>query len=134
MTRRSQPSRLPLAHASRPVDDGAILARGPRQVVAASTVLTIAGHSAGLLAEAHGCRWLESRGESPAAASAATIFFVIMGRSPDGWTQWHGVAPELLVALCVGRLGQHWAAEARVGQRRCECGVKTAVLTQQMFE
>ena len=58
------------------VDDGAILARGPRQVVAASTVLIIAGHCAGLLAEAHGRRWLESRGESSAAASAATIFFL----------------------------------------------------------
>ena len=110
------------------VDDGAILARGPRQVVAASIVLIIAGHCAGLLAEAHGCRWLESRGESSAAAAAAACFPVVMGTSQDGWTQWHGVAPELMEALLVGRLGQHWAAETRTGQRRCACGVKTAVL------
>ena len=50
------------------------------------------------------------------------------GRSQDGWAQWHGVAPELLVALFVGVLGQGWATETRVAQRRCVCGVKTAPL------
>ena len=36
------------------VDDGAMLARGPRQVVVASMVLVTVGHCVGLLAEAHG--------------------------------------------------------------------------------
>ena len=110
------------------VDDGAILARGPRQVVAASIVLIIAGHCAGLLAEAHGCRWPESWGGIDAAGPAAAILPVTFGRNQDGWTQWHGVAPELLLALFGGLFGPGWAAETRIGQRRCTCEVKTAEL------
>ena len=56
------------------VDDGAILARGPVQVVAASIVLIIAGHCAGLLAEAHCCCWLESFGEVLASGPIASFF------------------------------------------------------------
>ena len=43
------------------VDDMEALACGPRQSIAVATVILVAGHCAGLLAESHACRWLETR-------------------------------------------------------------------------
>ena len=90
--------------------------------------IIIAGHCAGLLAEAHGFWFLESRGAHDAAAVAASILPIVICHGQDGWMQWHGVALELLGALLGGLFGPCWAAESRVGQRRCTCGIKTAVL------
>ena len=56
------------------VDDGEMLAYGPKQVVAASVMLLVAGHCAGLVAEAHNCKWLATRGVHLRALALAAIF------------------------------------------------------------
>ena len=69
------------------VDDGEILAHGPCQVVAASVMLLVAGHCAGLLAEAHACRWLEARGLHCQVMATVSILPVEWGSADDGWAR-----------------------------------------------
>ena len=110
------------------VDDGEMLAYGPKQVVAASVMLLVAGHCAGLVAEAHSCRWLATRGTHCRALALAAILPVETQLAPDGALRWHGVVPELLVALLGGVIGPGWAAAHWVEGAPCGCGVKTAIV------
>jgi hypothetical protein len=87
----------------------------------------VAGHCAGLVAEEHACRWLESLDELPAIQARVALFPVVAHRTEDPWTAWRGVAPELLLPLLAGTLGT-WAARRRLRQTPCHCGIKYAVL------
>ena len=115
------------------VDDLAGLTLGVTRTLRLHFFLLAAGHAAGLRIATHDCVQLTALEVDPLAVAALATLGVECQRRA-GRVRFRGLPAHLVDKIGEVAAGPRWAVGRTICRKRCACGVKTALIPQQLLD